>query len=357
MSAQKPKVEKKHERPIPPFSDIHVEEGELRVSLLHDPQVDGLDAALYLDSSGSMEDEFKYDRKLLGSGKKVQKQTTKAVTKTKKVQHRGLFRRLLGLQPKEVEVSETVWEPHVEEVTVDEELTNQVEPQARRLLEFLAGKDRNGKLRVAYWSSSVHPIAELSAEEVKTHKFRGTEFGGTYLTPAIKDYLKYLRDQQKNGAKRGLMVIITDGEFSDEKDITRELESVGEQISKGTLPSINFLIVGVGDGVKEEQLERLAHKEYGGVDHLVCHKIAEEIDNVAEVASTLVDESMTVAPSGTVYDENMKVVKEYKDRLPAVLEFSLPEGHKNFTLEMNGKKYTQRVPDEEHHDELETTGH
>jgi len=48
------------ERPVEPFSDLHVEEGLVRATLLHDPTVEGLDVGLYLDGSGSMNDEYQY---------------------------------------------------------------------------------------------------------------------------------------------------------------------------------------------------------------------------------------------------------------------------------------------------------
>ena len=49
-----------HERPVEPFSDLHVEDGLVRATLLHDPTVEGLDVGLYLDGSGSMKDEYEY---------------------------------------------------------------------------------------------------------------------------------------------------------------------------------------------------------------------------------------------------------------------------------------------------------
>jgi hypothetical protein len=103
--------------------------------------------------------------------------------------------------------------------------------------------------------------------------------------------------------------------------------------------------------VDEEQLEDICHEEYPGIGHLWCHRIAEEIKQVAELAAALVDETMTVAAGGTIYDDRGKVLKIYEARLSAVLEFEIPEGAKSFTLEVNGQRYTQPVPDEdeEHH--------
>ncbi len=65
----------------------------------------------------------------------------------------------------------------------------------------------------------------------------------------------------------------------------------------------------------------------------------------------LVDENMTVAAGGTIYDPRGKVLKVYEGRLPAVLEFEVPEGTESFTLEVNGQRFTQPLPDddEDHH--------
>jgi len=62
---------------------------------------------------------------------------------------------------------------------------------------------------------------------------------------------------------------------------------------------------------------------------------------------------MTVAAGGTIYDNKGKILKSYEGRLPAVLEFDVPEGTESFTLEVNGQRYTQPLPDEDHHDEDE----
>ncbi len=77
---------------------------------------------------------------------------------------------------------------------------------------------------------------------------------------------------------------------------------------------------------------------------------------MAELVAVLVDETMTVAAGGTVTDESGKVLKSYEGRLPAVLEFEVPESCRAFTLEVAGQKFVQRIPEDhgdEHHDEDE----
>ncbi|MBN9682788.1 MULTISPECIES: vWA domain-containing protein [unclassified Corallococcus] len=310
-----------HEKPIEPFSDLHREGDRVRAVLLHDPTVEGLDMAIYMDASGSMREEYAY-----------------------KAQQRTFLEWLRGAPMKEA--------------------SNDVEPQVRWMLEYLATKDRNGLLRVAYWACGtngrqVEPVGELKGTDVKQYKFPGAkQLGGfTYLEPALRDYVKYLEEQVKVGAKRGCAIIVTDGRLHDAEAVEKFSAEVAKKIASGRLPRINFVLVGVGDDIDEEQLEHIAHAEFPGVGHLWCHRIAKEITQVAELVAVLVDETMTVAAGGTIYDDKGTVLKTYEGRLPAVLEFEVPEDAKSFTLEVNGQRYTQPLPDEEHHDEDEDEDH
>src|SRR5689334_7507240 len=99
------------ERPVHPFSDLHVEHEHVRATLLHDPTVEGLDMAIYIDGSGSMTDEYTARQEVRG----------------------GFWKKLFGL-------GEVI------------QLPNIVTPEVQRMLAYLATKDRNGSLRVAYWA-------------------------------------------------------------------------------------------------------------------------------------------------------------------------------------------------------------
>jgi hypothetical protein len=306
-----------HEKPVEPFSDLHLEDGKVRAVLLHDPTVEGLDMAIYMDASGSMKEEYEYTRP-----------------------SRSFLEWLRGAPQKEE--------------------SNQVEPQVQWMLEYLATKDRNGLLRVAYWAcgangKDVEVVGELKGVDVKNYKFPGAKRLGNYthLAPALKDYVRYLKEQIPQGAKRGCAVVVTDGKLHDPEEVEAFSAEVAKEIRAGRLPRLNFVLVGVGDNIDEEQLEHIAHIEYPGVGHLWCHRIAKEITQVAELVAVLVDETMTVAAGGTIYDDKGKILKSYEGRLPAVLEFDVPEGAKSFTLEVNGQRYTQPLPDEDHHDEDE----
>jgi hypothetical protein len=306
-----------HERPVEPFSDLHVEHGRVRATLLHDPTVEGLEMAIYMDGSGSMQEEYQSRR-----------------------QSRTLWQWLAG-------------EPALT-------LPNQVEPQVQWMLEYLATKDRNGVLRVAYWACGnsgreIEAVGDLKGVNVKSYSFPGPRVMGsyTYLEPAMRDYVKYLKKQIPLGARRGCAVFVTDGVLHDAEAVKSYSRELAREIAAGRLPRLNFILVGVGDAVDEEQMEEICHEEYRGVGHLWCHRVAEEINQVAELVAILVDETMTVAAGGTIYDDRGKALKIYEARLPAVLEFDIPEGATSFTLEVGGQRFTQPLPEEEDHDEDE----
>lgn len=295
----------KHEVVVKPFSDVHNQGGKIIATLLHDPTVEGLDVALYMDGSASMEDEYG---------------------------PRGVLAKLAPVK-------------------------NLVEPQMRWMLEYLANKDRDGVLRVAYWAtgdgSQLEILGDLAGKDAQSYKFPGPQYygKGTVLLPVLRDYIAHIRKEVDKGARRGLAVIITDSQIHDAADVKAYAAQVAKEVSAGRLPRINFVLVGVGEQVDEEQMEEICHGEYPGVGHLWCHRIADRMEEMAELVAVLVDSTMTVAAGGTIYDDKDNILKVYEARLPAVLEFTVPEGCEAFTLEVAGQKFTQPIPDEDHHDE------
>lgn len=301
-----------HEVISKPFSDVHNKGGHIIATLLHDPSVEGLDVALYMDGSASMEDEYG---------------------------PRGVLAKLGPVR-------------------------NLVEPQMRWMLEYLATKDRDGVLRVAYWAtgdgSQLEIVGDLSGSQANSYKFPGPQYygKGTVMLPVLRDYVAFIRKEVEKGARRGLAVIITDSQLHDANDVRAYSTQVAKEIAAGRLPRINFVLVGVGDQVDEEQMEMICHEEYPGVGHLWCHRVADRMEEMAELVAVLVDETMTVAAGGTIYDDKGTALKVYEARLPAVLEFDVPAGCKKFILEVGGQKFEQMVPDEHHgHDDDDDDDH
>lgn len=113
-----------------PFADVHRKGQRVVATLLHDPTVEGLDVALYMDGSASMEDEYG---------------------------PRGILAKLAAVK-------------------------NQVEPQMQWMLEYLASKDRDGVVRVAYWATGsgaeIEEVGDLDGAKAKQYKFPGPKSYG-----------------------------------------------------------------------------------------------------------------------------------------------------------------------------------
>jgi hypothetical protein len=288
-----------------PFSDVHRMGNRVVATLLHDPTVEGLDVALYMDGSASMENTYG---------------------------PRGILAKLGPVK-------------------------NQVEPQMQWMLEYLATKDRDGVLRTAYWATGsgaeLEFVGDLDGAKAKQFKFPGPKHYGkaTILLPVLRDYVAHIRKEAaEKDARRGLAVIITDSQLSDPDDVIAYTQQVAREITAGRLPRVNFVLVGVGEAVDEAQMDRICHDEYPGVGHLWCHRVADKMEEMAELVAVLVDETMTVAAGGTIFDEKGAVLKSYEGRLPAVLDFEVPAACKRFTLEVGGQRFDQALP-EDHGDE------
>ena len=112
------------------------------------------------------------------------------------------------------------------------------------------------------------------------------------MLPVLRDYVSYIKTQVEKGAKRGLAVIITDSQVYDAADIKAYSAQVAVKKSKlSRLPKLNFVLVGVGAQIDEEQMEEICHEEYPGVGHLWCHRVADRMEEMAELVKVLVDET------------------------------------------------------------------
>ena len=235
----------------------------------------------------------------------------------------------------------------------------------RWMLEYLATKDRDGvcasRTGRPGTASQLEVVGDLSGTQAKEYKFPGPQLlrqRHGHAPGAARLRRAHPAAKPSRGARRGLAVIITDSQLHDAADVEAYSAQVAKEIAGGRLPRLNFVLVGVGDQVDEEQMEEICHEDYPGVGHLWCHRVADRMEEMAELVAVLVDETMTVAAGGTIYDDKGNVLKVYEARLPAVLEFKVPPAAQSFTLEVAGQRFTQPLPEEDHDDEeeLNTSG-
>ncbi len=353
----------------PTIADLHVEGDLVRVTLRHDPALDGVEMALYVDGSASMVDEFTYrdsselpdhdDHDDHAPPATLTSSATVDRPAKKPAPRPGWIARLFGWfrGDDHDEEHDDDHGAHATAPTREEPpraktgvRTNEVEPQVRRMLAYLARKDHNGRLRLAYWAcgpdgEDIEQIGELSGEDADTLAVPGPKDPGslTRLAPAMRDFIAYLRSAR--GVKRACGVFITDGQIADMGAVQRLTRELGAQVNARRLPPLHLVLVGIGEQVNERQLATIADTEVPGVDHLWCHRVAHEMHEMASLVSGLVDRTMVVAPRGAVFDDEGERVAVWERGLPGVIEFRLPAGHRAFTLDVDGARYTQPLPD------------
>ncbi len=225
-------------------------------------------------------------------------------------------------------------------------------PVAQNLCTFLAGKvDADGGTTAVYWAlgtagEKVEVIGDLTAEQAKTHPFPQPARlgGGTQLLPVVRYFAERFID-----APWGIYAILTDGEFSDLAEVKAYSLALAKGIKAGTRKPLKFVLIGVGDGVNEKQMEALDDLTEGtDLPDLWDHKVAAEMRSVSDIFAEVVTENARVAKTGKVLAPDGTTLKDYSDTgVPGVIQFDAPAGVAYFTLVADGKRFHQALSDED----------
>lgn len=301
---------------LPIFADVHLKErgNQLAVEATFavDPGIEKLAAAFYMDGSDSMNQAGNYGRK------------------------RAFFSINIGQQ------------------------RNPVEDAMRIIVPYIAQKDADGVCRVAYWATGsqgteIEPIGDLTAQDATTFEFDGPQRfgGGTYLLPAVRDFVAYIqRLQQQGDVKAALGAIVTDGQIHDFNDIMGYTHELANAIMANKFPRTSLVLVGVGPSVDHEQMETLeeATPETFTGRSIWCCAEAESVDDLPELVAHLLDTNTPAFWGGAVLrDENGRVLQSWEDMVPAVIEFELPANARSFTLQVGSETFTQPLEGLEEH--------
>ncbi|MBC7910073.1 MAG: VWA domain-containing protein [Pyrinomonadaceae bacterium] len=225
--------------------------------------------------------------------------------------------------------------------------TNIVQPLAQEFIAYLAGSlDADGGTTVIYWAcgdgSAFEVAGDFTADQCHSVEIQGPNsvpFGaGTILTPAVKYFVERFKD-----ADRGMYVFLTDGRLDDLAEVKRYTTELAKEIAAGQRNSVKCVLIGLGDGVNEEQMEELDDLDTGTEIDIWDHKMAKEMRGLVEIFAEVVNENQIVAPTGTIYDSDGNIVKTYSDGVPAKIAFSLPPAAEWFELEVFGQKIRQTV--------------
>lgn len=226
-------------------------------------------------------------------------------------------------------------------------LPNIVEPVVRALATFLCHFDSDGRTSVIYWAcgpggAHVEDLGEVDAATAASRTFGPPKhFGsGTRLLPAVK----YFLEQKQRAAAWSIFVFVTDGTIDDLADVQQYSLQLAQEIAAGRCGFVKLVLIGIGQGVDERQLESLDDLDFGGLTDplghpidLWDHKLASEMRKLEEIFAEVVSADMILAPSAQVLDDAGRPVRpigraSYNDGLPALLEFEVPAGTRSFTV-------------------------
>ncbi len=224
---------------------------------------------------------------------------------------------------------------------------NIVSPFVRQMCAYLARKiDASGSITATYWATggdgrAIEEIGTLSAEQAEQYTFGGPRHYGnhTCLMPA----LQYFVDRFA-AARWGLYVFITDGRLDDLDDVKAYTTQLAREIENGQRHDLKLIMIGVGRRIEEAQMTELDDLETGTDLDLWDHKIAENMQHLAEIFSEVIDENIIIAPQGRILDGKKNVIKDFRDTgVPALLEFVLPAGSTSFALEIDNNVVVQSL--------------
>lgn len=229
---------------------------------------------------------------------------------------------------------------------------NHVRPVARLMSAYLAKRAADGKVAVIYWATGpggqdIQVIGDLTVTEAEQNNFDPpTNYGtGTRLVPALKYFTDGVQRKDLHDTPWAMFVFITDGKFEDLEEVEQYSIQMAKDIDAGRRFDLKLVIIGLGSEVDESQMEKLDDLETGTSVDLYDHKLAEQMKDLSELFTEVVDETTIVYEGGgVVKDASGNVVANYEAGLPALLRFTLPPKSKSFTLEFAGNVVNQPLP-------------
>ena len=224
---------------------------------------------------------------------------------------------------------------------------NLVEPLARDFVAYLAGSsDVGGTTTLLYWACGdgrvIEEAGSFTAAQCPLLQVKGPSsavFGqGTHLLPALRHFI-----EKFSSAKRGMFLFVTDGRLDDLDEVVNYTIALARAIEGDGRNHVKCVLIGVGTGIDEAQMEILDNLDTGTAIDIWDHKIAREMRGLVEIFAEVVSDNHIVAPTAIVSDDRGQVVKKFTDGLPAKATVVLQPGSKAFTVEVSGRRITQPI--------------
>jgi hypothetical protein len=139
----------------------------------------------------------------------------------------------------------------------------------------------------------------------------------------------------------GIYIFITDGRITDLDAVCSKTVEYATEIARGGRNSLKFVLIGVGSDLDVEQFEALDDLE-APLD-LWDYKLANELRDLAEIFSEVVDENEILLPPSEIFDDAGQLALALPHGVPARCKVYLPATCRFFELRSKGERIRQPI--------------
>ncbi len=231
---------------------------------------------------------------------------------------------------------------------------NHMQAVARKLASMLCDMTHSGHVTGLYWAVSPDGSATETIGAFDQQTWMNTSITGpkkekwgkgTRMLPV----LNWIRDDLAKQADWIMGVILTDGQIDDEQACLDICMNMGRDMANGAMSQLKLILIGLGEKVNKEQLERFDDMFEGtdladAVDIWSCRPInsIENEDDIMNVLyGELMNEDTVVAPNGRVESGSGQLLGSWDQGLPGRFRFILPRGETRFVVRTPIQDVTQ----------------
>jgi len=223
---------------------------------------------------------------------------------------------------------------------------NVMQTVVQRLCSYACDFSGDGKVLPIYWATGVggkeiESLGKLDIDAIQARAFDGPrKWGtGTSLLPPLNHLLTQLID-----VPWVVLLFITDGVISDLDAVIGRSMEIGQEILDGKRGKCKFILVGCGEEVSEDQIEKLDNmfddtSLEGRID-LWDGKLASEMADLSEIWDE-VDFGVHIPGAVRIVDDQGREVLSHPDGFPQRIEFSVFEGTRSLKIEIIGQTIEQ----------------
>lgn len=225
---------------------------------------------------------------------------------------------------------------------------NVMEPIVRGLCGYACDFSGDGTISPIYWAigaggKEVESLGKLDKDTTKTMPVEGpsnNRWGtGTLLLPALDYFLTEFAN-----APWIVLLLITDGVIGDLDAVITRSMAIAPDILDGKLGKCKFVLVGVGEEVSEEQIDKIDNMFEGtsfeGKIDLWDGKFAATMNDLQEIWDE-VDFGIKLPGNARIFDDKSNEVIAYLDEIPQLMSFAVTEGITSVRIEIAGMTIIQ----------------